>query len=233
MENRRIILKGNDNQRLIGIGFILASVLMVVGNIWVTWAGLGNPGEFLNKISGSPQIRLLQIVALLLTFGFWAAMIGAVGIYRSTIARGAIWVRLGFYFMVIGTTLWTLGMSLDITYSNLIANWLAASGADKEFARTLITIYAPTIGIGRSNFPMVVMSAWLAIGLLNIGMVRSSIYPRWLGWFGLVVGVIGFIIGIIMVFTGREALFNYFTVIAFVTILWFLVTGIWSARNAW
>jgi hypothetical protein len=94
--------------------------------------------------------------------------------------------------MIMGGTLWTLGMSLDITYSNLIANWLA-------------------------------------FGFLGIGMVCSSIYPRWLGWFGIVLGIVGLPIGAAMSFVGREAVWNFFMVLAFLTILWFFALGIWMA----
>ena len=225
------VVKGDEQQKLSSAGFIIGAVLIIVGNIWVTTVGLGNPMEALNKFS--ENLHLLQIVALLITFGYWAALIGVVGVQRSINSTGAAWARLGLYFMIMGCTLWTLGMSLDITYSNLIANWLAASDASKEFARNLITIYSPTNGIGRGIFPMNVMSNWLAFGFLGIGMVRSSIYPRWLGWFGLVLGIIGLPMGAIMAITGREALWNFFTVLSFMTILWILALGIWMARKAW
>jgi hypothetical protein len=225
------VVKVDEQQKLGSAGFIVGAILIIVGNVWVTTVGLGNPMEALDKYS--ENIHLLQIVVLLITFGYWAAMIGVVAIQRSISATGAIWARLGLYFMIMGGTLWTLGMSLDITYSNLIANWLTAPDGSKEFARNLITIYSPTNGIGRGIFPMNVMSNWLAFGFLGIGMVRSSIYPRWLGWFGLVLGIIGLPMGALMAITGREAIWNFFTVLSFMTILWFLALGIWMARKAW
>jgi hypothetical protein len=223
------IVRGDPQQKLGSAGFIVGAVLIGVGNIWVTRVGLGNPMEALNKFSENPH--LLQAVTLLLTFGYWAAFIGVVGLQRSISASGAAWARLGLYFMIMGCTLWTLGMSLDITYSNLIANWLAAPDVSKEFARNLITIYSPTNGIGRGLFPMNVMSNWLAFGFLGIGMVRSSTYPHWLGWYGVVLGLIGLPMGAVMAITGREAIWSLFTVLSFVTLLWILALGIWMARK--
>jgi hypothetical protein len=118
--------------------------------------------------------------------------------------------------------------SLMILAGNI---WVTAAG--KAFARDLITIYSPTLGIGRGLFPMNVMSNWLAFGFLSLGMLRTADYPRWLSWSGLALGAIGFILGIIMVFTGREAIWNFFTILAFLSLFWLFSLGIWLARKAW
>jgi hypothetical protein len=231
MTQQQKFLSGNDQQKLSSAGFIIGAVLIIIGNVWVTLIGLGDPTEALSKYS--ENVQLLQVVALLITLGWWAVMIGVAGVSHSITTSGAAWARLGLYFMIIGTALWTLGMALDISYSNLIANWLATPEADKEFARDLITIYSPTLGIGRGLFPMNVMSNWLAFGFLSMGMIRSSIFPRWLGWLGFVLGVIGLSLGATMAFIGREAIWNAFTILAFATILWLLALGIWMARESW
>jgi hypothetical protein len=189
MTKEQGFLRGTEQQKLSSAGLIIGVLLITIGNIWVTSVGLGDPTEALSKFS--ENVQLLQAVALLITFGWWAVLIGVVGVSHSITAGGAAWARLGLYFLILGTALWTLGMALDISYANLIANWLAAPEADKQFARDLITIYSPTLGIGRGLFPMNVMSNWLAFGFLSMGMIRSSIYPRWLGWLGFGLGVMG------------------------------------------
>jgi hypothetical protein len=80
---------------------------------------------------------------------------------------------------------------------------------------------------------MNVMSNWLAFALLGSGMVRSANYPRWLGWPGLSLGIIGVLMGMAMAFVGREAIFHLFTVLGFATILWLLLCGLWVARKVW
>ncbi|MCA9935801.1 MAG: hypothetical protein KC415_17825 [Anaerolineales bacterium] len=230
MTQQQSILKGNEQLKLSSAGFIVGALLIIIGNIWVTLVGLGDPLEALNKYS--ENVHLLQTVALLITFGWWAVLIGVIGVSHSITARGAAWARLGLYFMIMGSALWTLGMALDISYSSLISNWLAAPDADKAFARELIIIYGPTVGIGRGLFPMNVMANWLAIGFLSVGMLRSAIYPRRWSWAGIVLGMIGLPIGATMAFIGREAIWTLFTVLAFLTILWFLALGIWLARES-
>ena len=230
MTKQQGFLLGTEQQKLSSTGFIIGVLLITIGNVWVTLVGLGDPAEALSKFS--ENVQLLQVVALLITLGWWAVLIGVVGVSHSITASGAAWARLGLYFMITGTALWTLGMALDISYANLIANWLSAPEADKEFARDLITIYSPTLGIGRGLFPMNVMSNWLAFGFLSMGMIRSSIYPRWLGWFGFGLGTIGLPMGATMIFTGREAIWNAFSILAFATILWLLALGVWMARES-
>ena len=73
---------------------------------------------------------------------------------------------------------------------------------------------------------------WLAFAFLSTGMVRSGVYPRWLGWFGFIVGILGVLAGIVMTYVGREAIFTPVTVLAFATLLWVLLCGIWVARRA-
>lgn len=80
---------------------------------------------------------------------------------------------------------------------------------------------------------MNVMANWLAFVLLGIGMVRSAIYPRWLGWVGLISGITGVLLGIMQTFTGRESSFNLFMVLMMLTVLWWLAIGVWVARKAW
>lgn len=229
MRKQQGIREGNSDQKLGSAGFIIGAILIASGNIWITTVGLGNPMEALEKYS--ENIQLLQIIVLLITFGYWSILIGAVSVKHSIDAAGATLARIGLYFMIMGATLWTLGMSLDITYSNLISNWLTAPDTDKEFARNLITIYSPTYGIGRGLFPMNVMLNWLAFGFIGAGIIRSSVYPHWPGWIGLILGLIGLAMGATMVITGREAIWNYFMVLSFMTILWFLALGIWMARS--
>jgi hypothetical protein len=109
-------------------------------------------------------------------------------------------------------------------------DWIAATAAGKE---AVYSVYAMLPGFGRGIFPMAVLINWLAFAFIGIGMVRSAVYPRWLGWVELILGIAMLPVAVIMTFTGREALLNLFIPLSFLTILWFLVIGIWVARKAW
>jgi hypothetical protein len=61
-------------------------------------------------------------------------MIGTSGIYQSVRLEGAVWVRLGFYFHLVGVALWTIGMTLDLSYPTANINWLEALTASKDIS---------------------------------------------------------------------------------------------------
>jgi hypothetical protein len=118
----------------------------------------------------------------------------------------------------------------DVSYPAAAANWLAAPDAGKEAAYIAL---AAIPGFTRGLFPMEVIVIWLAFAFLGIGMAHSDVYPRWLGWVGLILGIAGMTLGIFQTFTGRETTLNLFMVLNISTMLWSLVVGIWVARRAW
>jgi hypothetical protein len=75
--------------------------------------------------------------------------------------------------------LWTVILSLDISQASAVAKWLAAPTEGKEAAYSVV---ATLVAIGRGIYAMSIMVYWLALVFLDIGMVRSAVYPRWLGW---------------------------------------------------
>jgi hypothetical protein len=230
MTQQQGIMKGDAQQRLGSAGFIIGPILMMIGSLLLPPSlGVSNWQEMISDV-GEQAVRL-QACALLITFGYWAVMIGTVGVYRSITAGGAAWARLGFYFYLIGTAMWTVGMSVgDVGYPAAAANWLAAPDAGKEAAYIAL---AAIPGFTRGLFPMEVIVIWLAFAFLGIGMVHSDVYPRWLGWVGLILGIAGMTLGIFQTFTGRETTLNLFMVLNISTMLWSLVVGIWVARRAW
>ena len=233
MAQEQGVVEGNTLQKLSSAGFIVGAILIALGSLWLPTTDLSNILEA-QRTFGEQAVRL-QACALIITFGYWAIMIGMTGVYRSIIEKGAFghaWAYVGFYFHIVGVVLWTVGMSLDVSYPAAILNWMAAPSVDKAVAYSVVTVLSPA-GFGRGLFPMNVMVNWLAFFFLGIGMVLSPIYPRWLGWIGLNLGVAGWLLGIAMTFTGRESLFSLFAILAVLTLLWWLMLGIWMARKAW
>lgn len=229
---RQAILKGDAFQKMGSAGFLIGAVLIFAGNTWVATIDLSNPVTAQARMSG--QLAILDTVTLMITCGWYALLMGAAAVRRSISAAGAAWAIMGFYFLIVGAALWTVGMSLDISFSALISNWLSAPPANQEAAHNLLnTLFPPGLGFGRGLFPLEILVNWLAFAFLGTGMLRSGVYPRWLGSVGMILGIIGVLIGIVMTYTGREAVFTPFTVLAFATLLWFLICGILMARKAW
>jgi hypothetical protein len=225
------IVKGDTHQKLSGAGVVLGAVLIVIGSLLLPRAADLSDVQAMQTAYGE-QALLLQVCALLLTFGFWAVMVGTSGFYQSITVDGAAWARLGFYFHLVGVALWTIGMSLDISYPAAIVNWLEAPAAEKDLAYSIVAVLSP-VGFGRGTFPLNVIVNWLAFTFFGVGMIRGRVHPQWLGWCEVLLGLAGLTMGIIMTFTGREALINVFVFFMFLNILWWLACGIWLLRKAW
>jgi hypothetical protein len=225
------IVKGDAQQRLGSAGFIVGATLLVIGNLVMpyTTTPTSNIREMLKPL-GEQAFRA-EIASLLIAAGFWAMMIGATGIYHSFTAGGAAWVRLGFYFLVVGTTLQTVSLSLDVATASAVANWLAASAEGQEAAWSVVVVLN---AVGRGVIPMTWIVYWLGFAFLGIAMVRSALYPRWLGWVGLILATPVVAVGIIQTFTARTTTITLaFVVLALLTNFWALAVGIWVARKAW
>ncbi len=225
------IVRGDTHQKLSGVGFIVGSLLIIIGSLLLPRASNLSDVQAMQKAYGE-HATLLQACALLLTLGFLAVMIGTSGIYQSVTEDGSAWTRVGFYFHLVGVALWMVGMSLDISYPSAILNWLKSPDSSKEVAYSVVTVLSP-VGIGRGMFPLNVIVNWLAFTFFGIGMSQSTIYPRWMGWSGLFLGILGLLLGIIMTFTGREALVDFFVIFMILNLLWWLACGIWVIRKAW
>jgi hypothetical protein len=174
---------------------------------------------------------ITQLSSLLMAIGFWAALIGITGVNRTITTGGAVWARLGFYFTLTGTVLWTVSLSLDVGTASAIANWLAAPTVSKDAAWMVV---ASLSAFGRGMVPMTWIVYWLALTLLNVAMILSDVYPRWLGWIGLIVSISVIALGVVQIFTARSiTLTLVFSVLMLLTTLWYLAMGIWVARRAW
>ena len=232
MAQQQAIVKGDALQKLGSAGLIIGAILLLVFNILLPRASdPSNVQEVLTK--WGEQEGLVQMCALLLAVGIWGLMIGIVGVYRSiSTGSGADWVRLGFYGIVVGTTIWTVSFALVMATADTAATWIAAPAAGKAAA---YGIAAAVNAVNETMHTMSVTVYWLALVFLGIGMVLSSVYPRWMGWVVLVLGIITMVAGgVIPVFAGPgSATMIIFAILSILTTLWALDLGIWVARKAW
>ena len=221
--------KSQSHLQLSKWGYLLGAVLVLVGTLLLPMSGDPSDIQAMQQTYGANPQRL-QASALLIVFGFWASVAGYSGLQQSMIEDGAAWARIGLLFHIIGIAVWTVGMSLDISYPAAIVKWLAASPEEVANARSVVTVLSPD-GFGRGLFPMNMMINWLAFACLGIGLIRGRIFPAWSGWYGLTVGCGGFILGIAMTFTGREALAGIFIALMAFTIIWWIILSILISRH--
>ena len=231
MVQQQGIIKGDVLQRIGSVGFIIGAILLVICHFLIPHSSPGNPQDLLRPYGQQPG--LTTMFALLYAVGFWGLMIGWVGVYRSISTGGAAaWARLGFYGVVVGTTLYTISWALLMATAARAAIWLAAPDAAKIAAvHAAGALYAAFWAMQA----MRIIVYWLALVFLGIGMVLSAVYPRWMGWVVIVLGIVQMVVGgFIPLFGGPpSATSMIFDVLLALTGLWALVIGIWVARKAW
>jgi hypothetical protein len=225
------LMKGDALQKISSTGFILGAILFGISGLLMPHAN--NPTSDLQEMLkplGEYQYRTI-ISSLFGMIGFWMMLIGVTGVNRSITRSGAAWARLGFYFTMIGTALWTVCWALDINTASAVANWLSAPIGGKDAAWSVVVSLS---AFGRGMVPTTWILYWLALAFLNIGMIYSGIYPGWLGWAGLIVSIPMIALGIFQSFTARSiTLTLIFSILMLLTTLWSLAMGVWVARKAW
>lgn len=229
------IVKGDVLQRIGGVSFIAGAILLAVFNAVLPRADdPANLGKVIQEIVDA-RGGLWEVSHLLLAVGIWALMIGVVGVYRSIdTGAGAVWARLGFYGVIVGTALWTVLFALEgLGLPQVVELWEKASGADKP---SLFQAASSISLLNMGLFSMVIIVYWLALLFLGIGMVLSAVYPRWLGWSIIILGVATVAaVGIPQAFAGASQIVTnvLFVVFSGLSTLWALAIGIWVARKAW
>ena len=112
-----------------------------------------------------------ETAQLLILVGLWALMVGMVGVYRSISTGGAAaWARLGFYGVIVGTTLGTLHHGIELGFPALVEEWEEATGSDKAMLLQIGTSIRQ-VDLGIIDVSAIVLS--LALTFLGVGMVLS------------------------------------------------------------
>lgn len=231
MSQLQLTVKEDTLQKISSTGFIVGAVLLLVFNILSPRPD--DPTSMQSVLTAMSDEKGLTLLSQLsLAFSIWMVMIGSAGVYRSITDGGAAWARLGFYGIVVGTVLWSITFGLGSATVHTAADWVAAPAADKPAAYTIAAAVSnATSGIETMSIIML----WLALAFLGLGMARSTVYPRWFGWTGVVLGIaMVAAVGVPKFFNGyTSTLLILFGGIAILTTILFLVVGFWVARKAW
>ena len=221
--------KGDVLQRLAGVSFIVGAILLIVFNALYPRAdGPSDTQQVLTKLANNETFSL--IVFLGLAVGVWALMIGAVGVYPSISTEGATaWARLGFYGIIMGVTLQTAAYAVGLATTGAAVDW-----AEGGYGVTtpVYSIAAALNATSNSLFTMSIIVMWLALDFLGVGIVLSSVYPKWLGWAILILGAATVVVGFILAVTDTtQTLDLTFGVLAGLSTIWALAMGIIITRK--
>ena len=223
--------KGDVLQKIGGVSFIVGSILLIVFNILLPRVDdPGDMGEIIQKVADKSG-GFWEASHLLLAVGLWGLMIGVVSVYRSlSTGSAAPWARLGFCGVVVGTTLWTVVLGLDgAGLARVAESWQSATGEQKE---TLFIVATSLRSFETGLFSLTIMAYWLALVSLGIGMVLSTLYPKWLSGAIILLGAALVVVGVIFTFADNStALDSTFGILAGISTIWALVLGLWITRR--
>ncbi len=225
--------KGDVLQKIAGVSLIVGAILTGVFNaIFPRVSDPDNVQSVLTKLGDNDT--LAQIASVGIALGIWLILAGIAGIYRS-ISTGAAapWARLGFYAFVVAAAIWTASLAITLGQAGAAADWLEKSAAGDPAAAIPFTVGATLYTASTSFFAMAVFANWTAIILLGIALSLNTLYPKWLGWIAIILGVVTIpAVGIPLAFDGlTQTVDTTFMVLAGLTTLWILVLGIWITRR--
>ena len=141
-------------------------------------------------------------------------------------------MRLGFYGVIVGTTLWTVRFAMALGAAELVEQWAAATGSDKT---TWFLVVSSVHHIIYALQSVAIIVHWLSFIFLGIGMVLSTVYAKWLGWVLIILGAVTVVVvGVPQALAGESQTLQFlFAILSGLTVLWALVLGIWITRKAW
>ena len=166
--------------------------------------------------------------------GIWLILAGIAGVYRS-ISTGAAapWARLGFYAFIVAAATWTASFAITLGQAGAAGDWLDKVAAGDQAAAVSFSVGATLYTAATSLFAMAVFANWMAIILLGIALSLNTLYPKWLGWVAIILGVVTIpAVGIPLAFDGlTQTVDTTFMILAGLTTLGTLVFGIWITRR--
>ena len=191
-----------------------------------------NVQSVLTKLGENDTVA--QIASVGIAVGIWLILAGIAGVYRS-ISTGAAapWARLGFYAFIVAAATWTASFAITLGQAGAAGDWLDKVAAGDQAAAVSFSVGATLYTAATSFFAMAVFANWMAIILLGVALSLNTLYPKWLGWVAIILGVVTIpAVGIPRAFDGlTQTVDTTFMILAGLTTLWTLVLGIWITRR--
>lgn len=218
--------------RIGSVAAVLGAVLGVIVNLLhPRYPEIGQTEPYLRAVAGSrlwvgDHIGILFAV-LLLTGGL-------IALARSiTVEPAAAWARLAQAATLVSFPLLGALVATDGPAAKKIAgSWAAAEGADKAMALRAGDVLAQ---ISTGLFVIwVIVFFGVTFVLHGLAVARSGLYPGWLGWLAVLVGLGSAWVGLVQAYRGPSVLyFNVlFVVFSVAATVWVFVMGLLLWRRA-
>ena len=165
--------RGDASQKIAGIALIAGGILTLVFN--VIFPRADDPNVMTQVLQALARNEALSILVYLgIAVGVWAIMIGIAGIsHNITDGAGAAWARMGFYGVILGTSLLTVFSGIGIESVGAAVDWVASGSTDA----TALGVAAALNLSSSAAFNMTILFNWLGMAFVGIGLVLSDSYP--------------------------------------------------------
>ena len=215
--------------RIGSVSAIVGAVLAVIVNVLhPRGAEFGDTRGHLQEIADSGIYvgdHLGILVAVLLMVG------GLIALYRSiSSGTAAALARLGFAAALVSAAFVSVEMALDGTAMKVVADaW--ASSQDAALFQAAYVLEQVNIAL----FSILVLVFFgVTFILYGLAVALADVYPRWLGWVALVLGVAAAVLGLVQTYEGPSDLVTniLFPIVSILLTVWVLVMGILMWRKS-
>ena len=222
------------DRTLLRIGAVLAivgAIAFIVGNL-LTIGGGGDPADTAAVLQEAVE-STTSVGGRLLIFVGNVLVVGAlVALYRSiTEGTGAALARLGLASALLALAVFMVVIGINGFAGKEVAEAWVNAPADEKAAAFRVAEAVQHMVVGVISLGSVLYGT--AILLYGLAVALSSIYPRWLGWVAVVVGLDGAVAGFsIFLYGASFGTLLPFLLFSLLSILWVLVMGVLMWRRA-
>ena len=215
--------------RIGSVSAIVGAILLIVANILhPRGAPFGDTKAHLQEIAGS-GIYLGDHIGI--AVGALLVVGGLVAIYRSiTAGAGAACARLGFAAALASAALITVVIAIDGIAIKAVATAWASSQDPALFQAAFVL---EQVGVGLFSM-LIFLFFGVTFILYGLAVALSDVYPKWLGWAALVLGIVAALIGLVQAYNGPSTLLTnqLFPIASVLLTVWVLVMGVLLWRRA-
>jgi len=221
----------NSFVKVVGVCSILFVVIFIVTFILYSAAGVEeDPGEIEAYLQNVHNNTLYAGGYWVFVPGFLFLIPIFLGFYQAfREGGGVLWVAVAA--SLVGVTLLLTSQVISLGIVRQLASGYAEAGSSSRpalevMAKALLetTVWADSIGL--------FLSLGIGVVLVSIGVLRTNVIGHWLGWVGVVIGVLEAITNPLYPVLGISSLFFtiVYSVAFIITLVWFLIMGVFLLR---
>ena len=201
------------------LAFVVGIVFMATSGVQVLIPETGGHRtlDWIADVNGASNLFFPG--AWLVTLGGVFALVAILGFYEALREAGSVMI-LAPVLAVVGMTLVTISHLIPIAMAyELVPRYTDASGA----TQASIGVTADTL----ASFALVVNYAgdallWIVvIPLLAVAILKTRVFPRWIGWLGIVTAVFAGVLGL---FSPASSVIDGLTFVGFVAFFLFMAS---------